>query len=231
MTWRQLRSAHDVAVALVALYGDRGASHYDEAVSQTDHAVQAAALAQAAGAPDALVAAALLHDVGHLLEPEEAAPTGARDLHHEAVGARFLSAWFGAEVTDPIRLHVAAKRYLCAVEPGYHQGLSPASAHSLELQGGAMGAPELAEFERLPAHAAAVELRGWDDLAKRTDLAGVPFPEHLDLLERLARPMLLWMSSGSWGGGEVGGDGLVDLAGDGAFDDAHGFLVGLAVAA
>lgn len=187
MNWRRLRSAGEVASALGALYARRGRSHYEEAVSQTAHAVQAAALAQAAGAADALVAAALLHDVGHLLEPDDHRRLRARDLHHELLGARFLATWFGPEVTEPIRLHVAAKRYLCAIEPAYLDALSPASVRSLALQGGEMSAAEAARFENRPGGASAAALRRWDDLAKRTDLVGPSFDDHLGLLRRLVR--------------------------------------------
>lgn len=108
-------------------------------MTELDHALQAATLADAEGAPAELVAVvALLHDVGHLvvgdLVPLDRPLDG--DAHHEAVGARHLRRWFGPAVTDPVALHVAAKRYLCAVDAGYHAGLSPSSVRSLEAQGG-----------------------------------------------------------------------------------------------
>ena len=125
---------------------------YDESVTELDHALQAAALAEAEGAPAELVAAALLHDVGHLvvgdLVPLDRPLDG--DAHHEAVGARHLRRWFGPAVTDPVALHVAAKRYLCAVDAGYHAGLSPSSVRSLEAQGGPMSPAEAAAFEANP---------------------------------------------------------------------------------
>ena len=133
-----------------------------------EHALQCGTLASAAGASDAVVLAAYLHDIGHLLlqADRRREENRARDLHHEDVGARFLSRWFGADVTEPIALHVPAKRYLCATEGDYFDGLSPASVHSLELQGGAFE-PETAEAFIAQDHAAeAVDLRRWDDLAK-----------------------------------------------------------------
>lgn len=186
-TWRSITTPDALADALLGLFRRRGDEHYDEAVSQTAHAVQSAALARAASAPPELVVAALLHDVGHLLEPADHGVIRERDLHHEELGARLLARWFGPAVTDPIRYHVAAKRYLCAVDPGYHAQLSPASVRSLELQGGVMSADEVAEFDAQPASKAAAALRRWDDLAKRTDLVTPPIEEFRGLLVRLAR--------------------------------------------
>ena len=127
------------------LYETWGRERYDEEVTQLDHALQTAALARAAEASDALVAAALLHDVGHLLELRD---DGARDgdvdvdLGHESRGARWLASIFPPAVTAPIALHVAAKRYRCAVDPEYHDGLSEGSARSLVRQGGPMSPDE-----------------------------------------------------------------------------------------
>ena len=110
-----------------------------EAVTQTQHALQCAALAEADGASAHLVTAALLHDVGHVLDPEfETALEQGQDLVHEDVGERFLNDWFGDEVTQPVKLHVAAKRYLCAVDSSYFDKLSEASVLTLKLQGGPM---------------------------------------------------------------------------------------------
>lgn len=163
--WRELDGPADVAERLVALYEVLGDGRYDEVVSQTEHAAQAAALARADGASNELQVAALLHDLGHLLGGR-AESSSDRDLHHEDVGARLLSRWFGPEVVEPIRHHVAAKRYLCAVEPGYHATLSPASVSSLQLQGGVMSPAEAEEFERTDGAMDAAQLRRWDDLAK-----------------------------------------------------------------
>jgi predicted HD phosphohydrolase len=128
--------------------------------------------------PDALVVAALLHDVGHLLDgqDEDLADRGV-DGRHEEAGCAWLSRHFGPEVTEPIRLHVAAKRYLCAVDRSYLSGLSRASRLSLELQGGPMTSAEVAAFEGHPFFRDAVRLRRWDDTAKVPGLA-VPGPSH-----------------------------------------------------
>jgi [1-hydroxy-2-(trimethylamino)ethyl]phosphonate dioxygenase len=164
---------------IVRLFQTRGdAAYVGEAVSQTEHALQSARLAETEGAGDSLVVAALLHDVGHILHdlPQDVAEQGIDDCHEE-VGRTWLEAHFGPEVSEPVRLHVAAKRYLCASAPGYHAGLSTASQRSLELQGGPMSADEVARFTAHPHQEAAVRLRHWDDLAKVPGLA-VPGLEH-----------------------------------------------------
>jgi phosphonate degradation associated HDIG domain protein len=150
---------------LLDLYESKGTAQYGrEAVSQTEHALQSAALAEAEGSAPALVAAALLHDVGHLLAKRE--PGKDEDDRHEDIGWGFLKSQFGAAVAEPVRLHVPAKRYLCAVEPDYFAILSPASVHSLELQGGGFTADESEQFRRVPFADDAVRLRRWDDQAK-----------------------------------------------------------------
>jgi [1-hydroxy-2-(trimethylamino)ethyl]phosphonate dioxygenase len=163
---------------ILVLFDCKGREEYHgEAVSQTEHALQAAHLAEVEGASDALIVAALLHDVGHLLDdPEDLAERGI-DGHHEASGASWLVAAFPPEVSEPVRLHVAAKRYLCAIEPGYRAGLSPASELSLTLQGGPFSGKSLAAFESHPHRDAAVRLRRWDDTAKIPGL-DVPGLEH-----------------------------------------------------
>ncbi len=174
---------------LDALYGSPAARRmYDEAVTELDHALQSAALATSDGAPDHLIAAALLHDVGHLVSDDNVTLDEdlTADFRHERVGARFLARWFGPEVTAPVALHVAAKRYLCAVEPGYLEGLSPSSTRSLALQGGPMSAAEIEAFECLAHHDAAVQVRRWDDRAKIADLDVGVFADHHELLSRLA---------------------------------------------
>lgn len=136
-------------------------------INQLQHALQAAALAESEGAPPATVLASLLHDVGHMIHRlgEDPAARGVDDMHEE-LGARWLTERFGAEVSEPVRLHVAAKRYLCAVEADYFGKLSPDSVRSLELQGGPMSAEEIEAFRRNPLHAEAVRLRRYDEAAK-----------------------------------------------------------------
>lgn len=157
----------DILGDIRELFARYGADHYGEGVSLESHMVQTACLAEAEGAPPHLIAAALLHDVGHFLHPDaKFAATQGQDLEHEALGSAWLSRGFGPEVTAPIALHVQAKRYLCAVEPAYFNDLSAASRLSLSLQGGPMGLHEAEAFALRPGAADAVRLRRWDDLGK-----------------------------------------------------------------
>lgn len=179
--------AEDLAEVL-DLLERHGHDRYDEQVSQLDHALQCAALARAQHAPDTLVAAALLHDIGHLLTLRDGVTGPADgDLRHESVGARWLSRLFAPAVTGPIALHVRAKRYLCVVEPGYLARLSPASTASLSHQGGPLAPDEVVAFQHLPHHEAAVRLRRWDDAGKVIGRPVDPLGRHVDLLARLAR--------------------------------------------
>lgn len=171
---------------ILGLFRDRGGSEYGgEAVNQEEHALQAAACALAEAADDALVAAALLHDIGHMLHdlPDDAPEEGIDD-HHENSGARFVETHFGPEVSEPVRLHVAAKRYLTAVEPDYMAKLSEPSITSLMLQGGPMSAEEQEAFRRNPHWEAAIRLRRYDELAK---VPGAKTPSVADFAPLLAR--------------------------------------------
>jgi [1-hydroxy-2-(trimethylamino)ethyl]phosphonate dioxygenase len=176
------------------LFTRRGASAYHgEAVSQAEHALQSAHLAEREGAPDRLVVAALLHDVGHLLDgqDEDLARRGV-DGQHEEAGCALLARHFGPDVTEPIRLHVAAKRYLCAVSPSYLDGLSPASRLSLSLQGGVMSEAERVDFENDPAHVDAVKLRHYDDTAKIPGLGVPPLEHYRDRILRTLNASRRW---------------------------------------
>ena len=153
---------------LAELFAGQGAAKYlGEPVTIGVHMRQAGALAQTAGAAPELVAAALLHDVGHMLSglSQDVAERGINDVH-ERNGADWLEKHFGPAVVMPVRLHVAAERYLCAVEPEYLRGLSPASQLSLGLHGGPVAPAEVRSFEAQPHAKAAVALRRWDDGAK-----------------------------------------------------------------
>ncbi|WP_300612118.1 HD domain-containing protein [Trebonia sp.] len=174
---------------IAELFDSAAARDYlGEPVTVAAHLLQAGALARAAGAPAALVAAALLHDVGHLrgADPAVAEPSGRElmagsDNRHGERGAAWLAQWFGEQVTEPVRLHVAAKRYLCAAEPSYFALLSQASVYTLSVQGGPMSPAEAREFEALPYAAGAVAVRRWDDQAKDPSVA-VPGFEHFRAL-------------------------------------------------
>ena len=154
----------------------QGSQRYGgEEVSQLAHALQCANWAQAADASDGLVAAALLHDIGHLIQrPPEDALTEAVDDLHEARGADYLARWFPEAVTEPIRLHVPAKRYLCATETGYFARLSEGSVRSLALQGGPFDEAEARAFIARPFAEDAVRLRRWDEAAKDPE---APLPD------------------------------------------------------
>lgn len=171
---------------IFSLFEQRGgAAYFGESVSQLEHALQTAQRAERDGATDALIAAALLHDIGHLLGDlsEDIAEQGV-DGWHEEVGAAWLERYFIEAVTEPIRLHVAAKRYLCGVDQDYEAGLSQASRQSLNLQGGPMSQDEIIEFESAPYAQEAVRLRRWDEAAK---IAGAQTPSiqrYRPLLER-----------------------------------------------
>lgn len=169
------------------LYERYGTQLYDEELMQLSHAEQTAALARSAGAADPLVAAALLHDIGHLLElAERDGPRDrATDQRHEARGSAWLAALFPPTVTAPIALHVRAKRYRVTVDPTYGAALSAGSVASLERQGGPMTPEEVAAFEANPGWEDAVTLRGWDDLAKDLTITVAPLASYRPLLESL----------------------------------------------
>lgn len=178
---------NDPVAFLLDLLAQRGSGAYlGEAVTQREHALQAAQLAEQAGAAPALIVAALLHDIGHILGPgDDGLPPN--DDQHEVAAARWLAQWFPSEVTEPIRLHVAAKRYLCATRPGYREQLSPASQHSLRLQGGTYTPEEAAAFAAGPHAEAAALLRLWDDAAKIPGLATPDLEHYRPLLPACVR--------------------------------------------
>jgi phosphonate degradation associated HDIG domain protein len=153
---------------LTGLYAQHGEAQYGgERVSQLDHALQCAWLAEQEGRPDALVAAALLHDVGHLIHKHGSNPAARGiDDQHETIGANVLARWFGDALVEPIRLHVPAKRYLCAMESSYWGTLSAASQRSLELQGGTFTPADAEAFKSRPFAEDAVAVRRWDDFGK-----------------------------------------------------------------
>lgn len=170
------------------LFATKGHAQYDgEPVTQLEHALQSAHLAEQAGSDSALIAAALLHDLGHLLHDMGGTPTqqGLDDLHQYRC-LPFLRPLFEPATLEPIRLHVDAKRFLCAREPGYLQALSPDSQRSLRLQGGVFDEAQAHAFEAQPFAQDAVRLRRWDDAAKCAD-AKVPDLAHfLQHLQRSA---------------------------------------------
>ena len=183
----QFEDADAVLDHLTELFVSRdGKLEVDGRLSNAAHMLQTAAAAEHAGAEACLVAASLLHDVGHWLCGETVG-TRPVDQRHESVGAAWLSAFFDADVTQPIALHVAAKRYLCAREPDYFANLSPGSVASLALQGGPMSEIEADAFEADPAHGHAVALRRWDEYGKNSGLQVPGFDHYRPLLRDLVR--------------------------------------------
>ena len=157
---------------IFGIFTKRGTdAYFGECVSVTEHGLQSAWFAQQEAAPASLIVAALLHDIGHLIDdtPYDFGEW-TEDQRHELIGAGWLARRFGPEVSDPVRLHVPAKRYLCVTEADYFSNLSAASRHTLQLQGGPMPPAQLAAFEREPYFRAALRVRRWDDRAKVADL-------------------------------------------------------------
>ena len=183
-------AAADPVEVIAELFASEGLADYlGEDVTQAVHMLQTAALAERDGAGDALIAAALLHDVGHFTGTVTGQDLMAgTDNRHSEQGAAWLARWFGPEVTEPVRLHVDAKRYLCATEPGYLELLSPASVYTLGVQGGPMQGAELAEFEASPHAAGACRVRRWDDAAKDPAAPVPPLDHFRPVLRRLAGP-------------------------------------------
>jgi phosphonate degradation associated HDIG domain protein len=177
-----------LAADILALYESRGTrAYFGERVSMAEHGLQAAHFARAEGAAESLVVAALLHDIGHLLEEvPDALAEWTRDARHEEIGARWLARHFDALVCEPVRLHVPAKRYLCATDAGYFARLSAASVHTLTLQGGPMSASELSRFEAEPFWREAVHVRRWDDQGKVAGLQTLALRDYVPLIERVA---------------------------------------------
>jgi gamma-butyrobetaine dioxygenase len=170
------------------MFARRGHEGYGEGVTQTEHALQAAQIAEREGRPAAQIVAALLHDIGHLMHdlPEDIADQGI-DTQHESLASAWLSQHFGPEVSEPVRLHVAAKRYLCHAEAGYFERLSEASKLSLRLQGGPMSAEEAARFRQEKFLQEALEVRRWDDEAKIVGAATPDLGHYRPLIEALLK--------------------------------------------
>ncbi len=175
---------------IVAFIGDilerRGADSYlGEEVTMSEHMLQSAQQAEAAGAGDELIAAALLHDIGHYTNefPDDALEKGT-DNRHEEAGAAVIASFFPKRVTACVRWHVAAKRYLCATDPTYFDRLSAASVHTLNLQGGPMDEVEVEAFRRHPHLEAIVKVRLWDEAGKVPGKATPPFSHYAPILQR-----------------------------------------------
>lgn len=177
----------NIVTFIAGIFERRGAEDYlGEAVTMAEHMLQGAALAEREGASEDLVAAALLHDIGHFTSEFGTMSLGdTRDNYHEESGAEVLAPFFPAVIVACVRLHVPAKRYLCATDKGYFNRLSEASKHTLSLQGGPMSADEVAAFEENPFYREAVRVRIWDDEGKKPSVKTPAFKDYMPLLQRV----------------------------------------------
>ena len=176
-----------IVAFLADIFERRGAEEYlGEPVTMAEHMLQGAWFAEQDKASDELVAAALLHDVGHFTSEFGAySPDDTEDKHHDDAGAEVLAPFFPPLVTECVRLHVAAKRYLCATDQSYDAKLSTASRHTLALQGGPMNAGEIAEFRSSPFYKEAVRVRLWDEAGKVAGMQTRGFRDYAPLLQRV----------------------------------------------
>ena len=177
-------SGSDFIDTLERIFETEGSAEYlGEDVSMAEHMIQTAMNAEKAGASDTMIAAALIHDIGHFAHAQPDPDDWNRN--HSEAGSNFLKDHFGPEVCEPVRLHVNAKRYLCAVEPSYFDLLSNASVHTLELQGGPMSPEQCAEFETNDWHKDAVQLRRWEEAGKQEGVVTPKFAHFKPVLERV----------------------------------------------
>jgi len=160
-------TADEIVEEILAAFAACGHMDYGESISMQEHMLQAACIAEQKGEDDAVIVATLLHDYGHLVcnMPNNTFLDGVNNYHEEA-GARALEKWFGKDIVGAVRLHVDAKRYLCAATPSYMDKLSDASITTLEVQGGPMNEEEMAAFREKSGHKLALKVRVYDDMGK-----------------------------------------------------------------
>lgn len=176
-----------IVAFLQDIFERRGGEEYlGEPVTMAQHMLQGAALAEKQGLPENVIVSALLHDIGHFTsEFGMFTMADTKDRYHEEAGAKVLERFFPSVVTDCVRHHVAAKRYLCATRPDYFDELSAASVHSLNLQGGPMSAEEVAAFETLENLEDIVQVRYLDDAGKLADMATPDFAYYAPMVQRV----------------------------------------------
>jgi predicted HD phosphohydrolase len=180
----------DIVETLSEIYATKGLTTFegDRRVTQTSHGLQTAMIAEAEGADSCMIVAGLLHDIGRIINPKDRELTDSgKDAKHEIVGQKYLEAWFGPEVTVPVKWHVAAKRYLVATDPAYSHKISAGSTRSLKGQGGLYSAEEATDFLKQPFAAEGVLLRRWDDRAKVAGAATPPIGHYLAIAGRCAK--------------------------------------------
>jgi len=181
--------ASNIVDYIADVFSRRGAESYlGEKVSMAQHMLQSAQEAELSQADPDLIVAALLHDIGHYTNeiPDTVLMKGT-DNYHEEAGANFLADYFPPSVTEPVRRHVATKRYLCATDPEYFSRLSEASVYTLKVQGGPMSPDEVAEFEKSPHLDSCIKVRVWDDAGKDPDKTYPEFSYYRDLVQSLVR--------------------------------------------
>ena len=180
-------SKDNIVAFLADIFDRRGGEEYlGEAVTMAEHMLQGATIAEQNGMPEDVIVGALLHDIGHFTsEFGTYAPTDTEDRHHEDAGAEVLAPFFPSVITHCVLYHVAAKRYLCATKPEYFKRLSPASVHTLELQGGPMSSEEAAEFEKNPNLEKIIQVRYLDEAGKRADMETPDFHHFAPMVQRL----------------------------------------------
>ena len=180
-------SPDNIVAFLADIFERRGGEEYlGEPVTMAEHMLQGAQFAENAGEPEIIIVAALLHDIGHFTsEFGSFTMDDVEDRHHEEAGAAVLERFFPTLVTDCVRYHVAAKRYLCAARPEYFRRLSEASVLSLKLQGGPMSPAEVAAFEKNPNVKEIVKVRHYDDAGKRTDMKTQTFSYYAPMVQRV----------------------------------------------
>lgn len=184
---KEALTADTIVPFLAGIFESRGGEEYlGEPVTMGEHMLQGATLAEQQGMPEQVIVAALLHDIGHFTsEFGTFSMEDTEDRHHEEAGAAVLERFFPSVVTDCVRYHVAAKRYLCAKRPAYRERLSEASLHSLDLQGGPMNEAEMAAFEENPNLEAIIQIRHLDDAGKRPDMETPPFSHFAPMVQRV----------------------------------------------